>query len=124
MTARVIELPTAASEPPPRPQQWRGRYPGGGVVIPQSKIRAARSCREDRAKQQQQMLAEIDRMRTAILAGSVAGVQTAMRSTTGEETIFLAGEFEGDPMAAMRAVIGAVASLVVELPDDPRGTQP
>jgi hypothetical protein len=56
-----------------------------------------------------EMLAELDKMRAGILAGTVSGIQTSSRSSAGKDTVFLGGVFKEDPGAAMRVIIRATA---------------
>lgn len=66
-----------------------------------------------------ELLAEWDKVRSAILAGHLSGFHAGFRTSLGAETIFLGGVFRTDPMAAMRGILRASAARAMPAEDKP-----
>lgn len=57
-----------------------------------------------------ELLAVLDRARAEILSGRVSGVFAAFQDDATGESIYLAGSYKADPVAAMNAGMKAAAS--------------
>lgn len=57
-----------------------------------------------------QLLAELDKARSAILAGHLAGFHAGFQRTSGEETLYLGGVYQRDPTSAVKGILKAAAA--------------
>lgn len=57
-----------------------------------------------------ELLAELDKARSAILAGHTAGFYAGRISSTGEEEVFLGGVFRENATAAVKSMLKAAAA--------------
>lgn len=59
------------------------------------------------------LLGELDKVRTAILAGKVTGFQCTLMDSEDTETIYMGGPYREDPKLALSAILKASAARVM-----------
>lgn len=62
------------------------------------------------------LLAELDKVRAAVISGEVCGFHAAMQDADGRETIYLGGVYRQDPEAALKGALRA--SMARAMMDD------
>jgi hypothetical protein len=59
------------------------------------------------------LLAEWEKVREGMLRGRVTGFHTGLRDESGVETIYMGGVYQGDPQAALRAILKVSAQQML-----------
>lgn len=64
-------------------------------------------------------LAEVDKLRSALISGKVTGFHAALEHPDGTQTVYLGGVYRNKPEAALKAAMRASAARMMAADDPP-----